>query len=111
MRPIRCPETTVNDYHSTLRNTPEDRRSHQYRGESLKPLKHSSLRNARQHSAPSINMQHSIILRISNDTACLGGAAVTVCPFVRTLLKTDTIQTWKDATRATHQGVINTERN
>jgi hypothetical protein len=25
--PIRCPETTVKDYHSTLRNTPAERRS------------------------------------------------------------------------------------
>ena len=32
----RCPETSLKDYHSTLRNTPEDRRSHQYRGRSLK---------------------------------------------------------------------------
>jgi hypothetical protein len=33
---IRCPETSVNDYHSTLRNIPEERRSHQHRGASLK---------------------------------------------------------------------------
>jgi hypothetical protein len=26
MGPIRCPETSVKDYHLTLRNTPEDRR-------------------------------------------------------------------------------------
>jgi hypothetical protein len=31
MGPIRCPETSVKDYHSTLRNTPEERRSHQHR--------------------------------------------------------------------------------
>jgi hypothetical protein len=30
MGPIRCPETSVKDYHSTLRNTPEERRSRQY---------------------------------------------------------------------------------
>jgi hypothetical protein len=29
MGPIRCPETTVKDYHSTLRKAPEDRRAHQ----------------------------------------------------------------------------------
>jgi hypothetical protein len=29
---IRCPETSVNDYHSTLRNTPEERKSHLHRG-------------------------------------------------------------------------------
>jgi hypothetical protein len=35
MEPIRCPETSVKDYHSTLRYTPEDCRSHQHRGGSL----------------------------------------------------------------------------
>jgi hypothetical protein len=25
MGPIRCPETSVKEYHSTLRNTPEER--------------------------------------------------------------------------------------
>jgi hypothetical protein len=34
--PIRCPETSVKDYHSTLHNIPEERRSHQHRGGSLK---------------------------------------------------------------------------
>jgi hypothetical protein len=36
MGPIRCPETSVKHYHSTLRNTPEERRSHQHRDVSLK---------------------------------------------------------------------------
>jgi hypothetical protein len=36
MGPIRCPETSVKDYHSTLRNIQEDRRSHHHRGGSLK---------------------------------------------------------------------------
>jgi hypothetical protein len=36
MRPIRCPETSVNNYHTTPRNIPEERRSHQHRGGSLK---------------------------------------------------------------------------
>jgi hypothetical protein len=36
MGPICCPETSVKVYHSTLRNTPEERRSHQHRGVSLK---------------------------------------------------------------------------
>jgi hypothetical protein len=35
MRPTR-PETSVNNYHTTPRNTPEERRSHQHRGGSLK---------------------------------------------------------------------------
>jgi hypothetical protein len=33
---IRCPETLVKDYHSRLRNTPEECRSHQHHGGSLK---------------------------------------------------------------------------
>jgi hypothetical protein len=36
MGPIRCPETSVNNYHTTPRNIPEERRSHQYRGGKLK---------------------------------------------------------------------------
>jgi hypothetical protein len=36
MGPIRCPETSVKDYHSTLSNIPEECRSHLHRGGSLK---------------------------------------------------------------------------
>jgi hypothetical protein len=36
MGPIDCPETSVTNYLSTLRNIPEGRRSHLYRSESLK---------------------------------------------------------------------------
>jgi hypothetical protein len=36
MGPIRCPETSVNNYHKTPGNTPEDRRFHQRRGGSVK---------------------------------------------------------------------------
>jgi hypothetical protein len=36
MGPIRCPETSVKDYHLTLRNNPKERTSHQHRGGSLK---------------------------------------------------------------------------
>jgi hypothetical protein len=43
MGPIRCPKTLVKDYHSTLRNTPEERIS-QHRGGSLKSLKELTLR-------------------------------------------------------------------
>jgi hypothetical protein len=38
MGPIRCPETSVNNYHTTPCNVPEERRSHQHRGGSLKSL-------------------------------------------------------------------------
>jgi hypothetical protein len=34
--PIRCPETSVQNYHLWPRNTPEERRSHIHRGGSLK---------------------------------------------------------------------------
>jgi hypothetical protein len=36
MGPIGCPETSVKDYHSTLRNIPEERRYRQHRGGSLR---------------------------------------------------------------------------
>jgi hypothetical protein len=36
MGPIRCPETSIKDYHWTLRYTPEERRFDQHRGGSLK---------------------------------------------------------------------------
>jgi hypothetical protein len=36
MGSIRCPETSVNSCHTTPRNIPEERRSHQHRGGSLK---------------------------------------------------------------------------
>jgi hypothetical protein len=36
MGPICCPETSVNNYHTTPRNIPEERRSHKHRGGSLK---------------------------------------------------------------------------
>ena len=36
MRPTGCPETSVRNYHYSLRNNPEERSSHLLRGESLK---------------------------------------------------------------------------
>jgi hypothetical protein len=39
MGPIGCPETSVKNYHSTLRNIPEQRRSHQHHGGGLKSWK------------------------------------------------------------------------
>jgi hypothetical protein len=39
MGPICCLETSVKDYHWTLRNIREERRSHQHRGRSLKSRK------------------------------------------------------------------------
>ena len=36
MGPIGCPETSVNNYHTTPRNITEERRAHQHRGGSLK---------------------------------------------------------------------------
>jgi hypothetical protein len=36
MGPIRCRETSVNNYHTTPCNVPEEHRSHQHRGGSIK---------------------------------------------------------------------------
>jgi hypothetical protein len=41
MGPIRCPETSVSNYHTTQRNIPEERRSRQRRGGSLKSNHHA----------------------------------------------------------------------
>jgi hypothetical protein len=39
MGPIGCPETSVTNYESTLRDIPEERRSHLHGGASLKSRK------------------------------------------------------------------------
>jgi len=39
MGPIRCPISSVRNYHYTLRNNPEERSSHPLRGGSLKSRK------------------------------------------------------------------------
>jgi hypothetical protein len=46
MGPISCPQTSVKDYHSTLRNSPEKCRPYQHRGGSLK-LREEKFRNHR----------------------------------------------------------------
>jgi len=46
MGSIGCPETSVRNYYSTLRNIPEQRKSHLHRGGSLKS--HIILRSSRQ---------------------------------------------------------------
>jgi hypothetical protein len=46
--PTRCPETTVKDYHSTLRNIPKERRCHQHRGGSLESNLHLDRRFRRR---------------------------------------------------------------
>jgi hypothetical protein len=38
MGPVGCPETSVQNYHSTLCNIPEERTAHLHRGGSLKSL-------------------------------------------------------------------------
>ena len=45
MGPIRCHETSVNNYYTTPSNIPEERRSHQHRGGSLKSVSTVSFRN------------------------------------------------------------------
>jgi hypothetical protein len=46
MGPIGCPETSIRNYHSTLRKTPEERKSHLHRGGSLKSLSISFLKTS-----------------------------------------------------------------
>jgi hypothetical protein len=43
MGPILCPETSVQAYHSTLRNIPKERRPHPHRSRSLKSRKLTKL--------------------------------------------------------------------
>jgi hypothetical protein len=43
MGPIHCPETSVNNYFTTPHNIPEERRSHQHCGGSLKSMSFCSL--------------------------------------------------------------------
>jgi hypothetical protein len=45
MEPIGCPETSVQNYHSTQRNIPEERISHLHRDASLKSLFKKEIRN------------------------------------------------------------------
>jgi hypothetical protein len=40
MGSICCPEISITNYHSTLRETPEERRSHLHRGGNLKTAKY-----------------------------------------------------------------------
>ena len=47
MRPTRCPETSVQNYHSTLRNIPEEFRSHLHRGGSLRSRRSTSISSGR----------------------------------------------------------------
>jgi hypothetical protein len=45
MGPIGCPETSVRNYHYSLRNNPEERSSHLLRGGSLMSLEYFSREN------------------------------------------------------------------
>jgi hypothetical protein len=58
MRPIHCPETSVNNYHTTQRHIPEERRFYQHHGGSLKwkefPLRQIEFRRALWPTQPPI---------------------------------------------------------
>jgi hypothetical protein len=66
MGPTGCPETSVRIYHHYLRNIPEERSSHLFRGESLKSvkqhenldltrvLKNTKLKNSGTDSSPTV---------------------------------------------------------
>jgi hypothetical protein len=56
MEPIGCSETSVRIYHYTLRNNPEDRRSHLHRNRSLKSRMQYIVR-----IAPSTQERHSLL--------------------------------------------------
>jgi hypothetical protein len=43
--PTGCPETSIQTYHSTLRNIPEERRSHLHHGGSLKSCNYGIVLN------------------------------------------------------------------
>jgi hypothetical protein len=47
MEPIGCPETSVQNYHSALRNIPEEGRSHLHCGGSLKSRKPENVRKVK----------------------------------------------------------------
>jgi hypothetical protein len=55
-KPKKSTETSVKDYHCMLRNTPEERRCHQYRGGSLKILTLIGIRKE----------DHSILLYVTH---------------------------------------------
>ena len=68
--PIGSPETSVRNYHSTLRNIPEERRSHIHRGESLN-----------SHIGPTLDMLSYPIfcfLTTSNTNACFIDAVISL---------------------------------
>jgi hypothetical protein len=61
---IGCPETLAQNYDSTLRNAPEERRSHQHRGGSLKLLTYLYLLYYIFHSIflkNTLNFTHNVI--------------------------------------------------
>jgi hypothetical protein len=76
MRQIGCTETSVSNYHSTLRYTPEERSSHLHHGGSLKSLtvsskavvkKLSESKEVRCSVKPDIKFHAFLILRIALD--------------------------------------------
>ena len=71
---IRCPEASVKDYHSTLRHTPEERKSHQHRGGSLK--RDLSVSNSQAGQTKFITKQISALCRVSRLTTRLLSSGV-----------------------------------
>jgi hypothetical protein len=63
MGQIVRPETSVNDYHSTSRNSPEQRRSHQHSGRRLK---------SRIFSFPVLGFPSIYLLNILSETSATG---------------------------------------
>jgi hypothetical protein len=61
MGPISCPETSVRNYHYSLRNNPEERSSQLLHGGSLKSRKEYSLvRNVQDAARLSFHLQSAL---------------------------------------------------
>jgi hypothetical protein len=70
MGPTRCPETSVNNYHTTPCNYPKDHRLHQHRGGSLKSrLAYKSLWVSQEHNLRlSMFVTRNVCLHIKKGT-------------------------------------------
>jgi hypothetical protein len=73
MGPIGRPETSVRIYHYTLRNNPEERRSHLHRSGSLKSLMKYIVR-----TAPSTQDRHSLYVNMDSPSLVENWRALTV---------------------------------
>jgi hypothetical protein len=64
MGPISCPETSVNNYHTTPCNIPEQRRSHQHNGGSLRS-RHYFILNERSEVVTAVLMNITLLFNLT----------------------------------------------